>query len=49
MQCPTIRIKADIESGYIVINEFDYIEGEHQPFDEAAPEAKPRRKPKAEA
>lgn len=40
-QCPVCRIKADNEQGYIVINQSDFVEGEHAYYDEdVAPEDK---------
>jgi hypothetical protein len=32
---PTVKIKAENEQGYIIINEDDFVEGEHELFDEA--------------
>lgn len=42
MIIPTVRIKADNEEGYIVINESDYDELEHELFDNKPLETKPR-------
>ena len=46
--CPTVKIKADNEQGFIVINAADFDEAVHQTFDEDAKE-EAAKAPKAKA
>lgn len=49
--CPTTRIKADNEQGFIIINESDFDPKKHALFEEPLPDGKPAKaaKPKKDA